>query len=88
MNEFDYRIHTLSKIELFDGSLAAITMDDLDALDGLRHELVDKVVRVEDQSLEHPVGWDKACKLLGKLEHTHVNVGLAYTYFQIPIRIN
>lgn len=43
MNYIDY-VRTLSKIDLHDGSLAAITMDDLDALDGLRHELVNEIV--------------------------------------------
>lgn len=66
---------TLGKIGLLDGSLAAVTVDDLDAFNGLRHKLVDEVVRVEDYSFEHPVCWNKACKLLTQSGHTHF-VGL------------
>ena len=50
-------------------------MDDINALDGLRHELRDEVVGVKDQGLEHPCWWHCTSKLLSNASNTHVDLG-------------
>ncbi|KAM7501189.1 hypothetical protein LguiB_000093 [Lonicera macranthoides] len=41
------------KVCLFDGAGASVTVNNVNALDGLRHELGEEVVGVEKQGFEH-----------------------------------
>lgn len=45
-------LFTLAKVDLFEGARATVTFEELDALNGLRNNLGDESVGVEDEGLE------------------------------------
>lgn len=72
---YDYTLLTLRKVDLLDASSTSITQYDINALDHLRYELRDEIVRVENQGLEHPCCWDLAIKLPSKAGNPHLIKG-------------
>ena len=48
------KLLTLMESGRFDAANASISFNELNAFDGLRHELGHEVVGVKDKSLEHP----------------------------------
>ena len=57
---------TFRKVGLFDATNTTIALNELNALDGLRHKVGDEIVRVKNQGLEHLSWGDWSGELLDK----------------------
>ena len=72
--KFDNGFSSLAfgEVDLLDGSSRAIALQDLNALEGLRHKLGDQVVGIEDPRLEGPRWRDGGGVHVGVSQDSHV----------------
>lgn len=67
---------------LLNASRASIPFNQLNILNGLRHQLGDEVWSIKDQSLEQPSWLDSASKLICESENLHVKFEVNYKIWQ------
>lgn len=70
-------MHAFGEVDLLDASCSSVTLDGVDALKSLRHELWNEDVSLKDQCLEQPAWRDWGSVLICIGGHPH-SVETAY----------
>lgn len=72
MWQLDRIRHTISKVGYFNATSTSISVENLNALDCLRHQFWQKIVSLKEESFEHPRWRNSSWDLFLKAHDTHV----------------